>query len=114
MDKDHSAEAEKIAFEVAQINNEVPKDLNDHINDGNFSTKRDIQNTFEKNVEQLQAKASNIHNNSNIMHVQNIKQTSSDNEKIKNLDQISDSIKNKTKKYRKNLIILLIQHLFSW
>ncbi|SPR03613.1 conjugal transfer protein TraG [Orientia tsutsugamushi str. Gilliam] len=72
--------------------------MNDHINDGNFSTKRDIQNTFEKNVEQLQAKASNIHNNSNIMHVQNIKQTSSDNEKIKNLDQISDSIKNKTKK----------------
>ncbi|KJV69703.1 conjugative transfer TraG domain protein [Orientia tsutsugamushi str. TA763] len=68
--KDHSAEAEKIAFEVAQINNEIPEDLNDHINDGNFSTKRDIQNTFEKNVEQLQAKASNIHNNSNIMHVQ--------------------------------------------
>lgn len=91
------AEAEKIAFEVAQINNEVPKDLNDHINDTNFSTKRDIQNTFEKNVEQLQAKASNIHNNSNIMHVQNIEQTFSDNKKIKNLDQVSDSIKNKTK-----------------
>ncbi|KJV71282.1 putative traG protein [Orientia tsutsugamushi str. TA763] len=95
--KDHSAEAEKIAFEVAQINNEIPEDLNDHINDGNFSTKRDIQNTFEKNVEQLQAKASNIHNNSNIMHVQNIEQTFSDNKKIKNLDQVSDSIKNKTK-----------------
>ncbi|KJV75785.1 putative conjugative transfer TraG domain protein, partial [Orientia tsutsugamushi str. UT76] len=47
---------------------------------------------------QLQAKASNIHNNSNIMHTQNIKQTFIDNEKIKNLDQISDSIKNKTKK----------------
>ncbi|SPM44943.1 conjugal transfer protein TraG [Orientia tsutsugamushi] len=94
----HSAEAEKIAFEVAKINNEIPEDLNDHINDGNFSTKRDIQNTFEKNVEQLQAKASNIHNNSNIMHAQNIKQTFIDNEKIKNLDQISDSIKNKTKK----------------
>ncbi|SPM45898.1 conjugal transfer protein TraG [Orientia tsutsugamushi] len=96
--KDHSAEAEKIAFKVAQINNEVPKDLNDYINDGNFSTKEDLQNTFEKNVEQLQAKASNIHNNSNIMHAQNIKQTFIDNEKIKNLDQISDSIKNKTKK----------------
>ncbi|KJW06862.1 putative conjugative transfer TraG domain protein, partial [Orientia tsutsugamushi str. UT144] len=95
--KDHSAEAEKIAFEVAQINNEIPEDLNDHINDGNFSTKRDIQNTFEKNVEQLQAKASNIHNNSNIMHVQNTEQTFSDNKKIKNLDQVSDSIKNKTK-----------------
>ncbi|KJV72224.1 conjugative transfer TraG domain protein [Orientia tsutsugamushi str. UT76] len=94
----HPAEAEKIAFEVAKINNEIPEDLNDHINDGNFSTKRDIQNTFEKNVEQLQAKASNIHNNSNIMHTQNIKQTFIDNEKIKNLDQISDSIKNKTKK----------------
>ncbi|KJV71049.1 conjugative transfer TraG domain protein [Orientia tsutsugamushi str. TA716] len=95
--KDHSAEAEKIALEVAKINNEIPEDLNDHINDGNFSTKRDIQNTFEKNVEQLQAKASNIHNNSNIMHVQNIEQTFSDNKKIKNLDQVSDSIKNKTK-----------------
>ncbi|WP_371253287.1 conjugal transfer protein TraG [Orientia tsutsugamushi] len=94
--KDHSPEAEKIAFEVAQINNEVPKDLNNHINDSNFSTKEDLQNTFEKNVEQLQAKASNIHNNSNIMHVQNIKQTSSDNEKIKNLDQISVNIKDKT------------------
>ncbi len=93
----HSAEAEKIAFEVAKINNEVPKNLNDHINDGNFSTKRDIQNTFEKNVEQLQAKVSNIHNNSNIMHVQNIKQTFIDNEKVENLDRISDSIKDKTK-----------------
>ncbi|KJV51186.1 conjugative transfer TraG domain protein [Orientia tsutsugamushi str. Gilliam] len=55
--KDHSAEAEKIAFEVAQINNEIPKDLNNHINDSNFSTKEDLQNTFEKNVEQLQAEA---------------------------------------------------------
>ncbi|KJW05854.1 conjugative transfer TraG domain protein [Orientia tsutsugamushi str. UT144] len=72
--------------------------MNNHINDSNFSTKEDLQNTFEKNVEQLQAKASNIHNNSNIMHAQNIKQTFIDNEKIKNLDQISDSIKNKTKK----------------
>ncbi|KJV72207.1 conjugal transfer protein TraG [Orientia tsutsugamushi] len=97
----HSSEAEKIAFEVAQINNEIPEDLNDHINDGNFSTKRDIQNTFEKNVEQLQAKASNIHNNSNIMHVQNIKQTFIDNEKVENLDRISDSIKNKTKEIQK-------------
>ncbi|KJV52696.1 conjugative transfer TraG domain protein [Orientia tsutsugamushi str. Gilliam] len=81
--KDHSAEAEKIAFEVAQINNEIPKDLNNHINDSNFSTKEDLQNTFEKNVEQLQAEASNIHNNSNIMHVQNIKQTFIDNEKVR-------------------------------
>ncbi|WP_252831477.1 conjugal transfer protein TraG N-terminal domain-containing protein [Orientia tsutsugamushi] len=97
----HSAEAEKIAFEVAQINNEIPEDLNDHINDGNFSTKRDIQNTFEKNIEQLQAKASNIHNNSNIMHVQNIKQTFIDNEKVENLDRISDSIKNKTQGIQK-------------
>ncbi|KJW06129.1 hypothetical protein OTUT144_1837 [Orientia tsutsugamushi str. UT144] len=39
----HSAEAEKIAFEVAQINNEIPKDLNNHINDGNFSTKQDYK-----------------------------------------------------------------------
>ncbi|SPR03703.1 conjugal transfer protein TraG [Orientia tsutsugamushi str. Gilliam] len=99
--KDHSAEAEKIAFEVAQINNEIPKDLNNHINDSNFSTKEDLQNTFEKNVEQLQAEASNIHNNSNIMHVQNIKQTFIDNEKVENLDRISDSIKNKTKEIQK-------------
>ncbi|WP_371222362.1 hypothetical protein ACA351_10825 [Orientia tsutsugamushi] len=47
--KDHSAEAEKIAFEVAKINNEVPKNLNDHINDGNFSTKKDLQSDFYKN-----------------------------------------------------------------
>ncbi|WP_371253374.1 hypothetical protein [Orientia tsutsugamushi] len=96
--KDHSAEAEKIAFEVAQINNEIPKDLNNHINDSNFSTKEDLQNTFEKNVEQLQAEASNIHNNSNVVHVQNMEQTLSDNEKVKTLNQIPDSIKNKTKK----------------
>ncbi|SPR14336.1 conjugal transfer protein TraG N-terminal domain-containing protein [Orientia tsutsugamushi] len=97
----HSAEAEKIAFEVAQINNEVPKDLNNHINDSNFSTKEDLQNTFEKNVEQLQAEASNIHNNSNVVHVQNIEQTFADNEKVENLDQVSDSIKNKTKEIQK-------------
>ncbi|KJV73871.1 hypothetical protein [Orientia tsutsugamushi] len=48
MAKDHSAEAEKIAFEVAQINNEVPKDLNDHINDGNFSTKQDYKILLRK------------------------------------------------------------------
>nr|WP_245406695.1 conjugal transfer protein TraG N-terminal domain-containing protein [Orientia tsutsugamushi] len=90
--KDHSAEAEKIAFEVAKINNEVPKDLSHNINDSNVSTKQDVQNTFEKNVEQLQA----IYDESNEMYSQNIKQTSSDNEKIKNLDRISDSIKNKT------------------
>ncbi|SPR03306.1 conjugal transfer protein TraG [Orientia tsutsugamushi] len=96
--KDHSAEAEKIAFEVAQINNEIPKDLNNHINDSNFSTKEDLQNTFEKNVEQLQAEASNIHNNSNIMHVQNMEQTLSDNEKVKTLNQIPDNIKNETQK----------------
>ncbi|SPR14106.1 hypothetical protein [Orientia tsutsugamushi] len=99
--KDHSAEAEKIAFEVAQINNEIPKDLNNHINDSNFSTKEDLQNTFEKNVEQLQAEASNIHNNSNVVHVQNMEQTLSDNEKVKTLNQIPDSIKNKTKEIQK-------------
>ncbi|KJV69999.1 putative traG protein, partial [Orientia tsutsugamushi str. TA716] len=99
--KDHSAEAEKIAFEVAQINNEIPKDLNNHINDANFSTKEDLQNTFEKNVEQLQAEASNIHNNSNVVHVQNMEQTLSDNEKVKTLNQIPDNIKNETQKIQK-------------
>ncbi|KJV51826.1 conjugal transfer protein TraG N-terminal domain-containing protein, partial [Orientia tsutsugamushi] len=91
--KDHSAEAEKIAFEVAQINNEVPKDLNDHINDANFSTKKDLQSDFYKNVEQLEA----IYDKGNQMHSQNIEQTFIDNEKVENLDRISDSIKNKTK-----------------
>ncbi|SPR07527.1 conjugal transfer protein TraG [Orientia tsutsugamushi str. Gilliam] len=99
--KDHSAEAEKIAFEVAQINNEIPKDLNNHINDSNFSTKEDLQNTFEKNVEQLQAEASNIHNNSNVVHVQNIEQTFSDNEKVKTLDKIPDNIKTEAQKIQK-------------
>ncbi|WP_371218595.1 hypothetical protein ACA348_09085 [Orientia tsutsugamushi] len=50
MDK---VEAEKIAFKVAKINNEIPEDLNDHINDGNFSTKRDIQEIFNKKSEEL-------------------------------------------------------------
>ncbi|QES96677.1 conjugal transfer protein TraG [Orientia tsutsugamushi] len=99
--KDHSAEAEKIAFEVAQINNEIPKDLNNHINDSNFSTKEDLQNTFEKNVEQLQDEASNIHNNSNVVHVQNIEQTFSDNEKVKTLDKIPDNIKTEAQKIQK-------------
>ncbi|KJV72761.1 putative traG protein [Orientia tsutsugamushi str. TA716] len=89
----HSAEAEKIAFEVAKINNEVPKNLNDHINDANFSTKKDLQSDFYKNVEQLEA----IYDKGNQMHSQNIEQTFIDNEKVENLDQISDSIKNKTK-----------------
>ncbi|KJV72066.1 putative traG protein [Orientia tsutsugamushi str. UT76] len=99
--KDHSAEAEKIAFEVAKINNEVPKDLNDHINDANFSTKKDLQSNFYKNVERLEANASNIHNNSNVTHVQNMEQTLSDNEKVKTLNQIPDSIKNKTQEIQK-------------
>ncbi|WP_371223451.1 conjugal transfer protein TraG N-terminal domain-containing protein [Orientia tsutsugamushi] len=99
--KDHSAEAEKIAFEVAKINNEVPKDLNDHINDANFSTKKDLQSNFYENVERLEANASNIHNNSNVTHVQNMEQTLSDNEKVKTLNQIPDSIKDKTKEIQK-------------
>ncbi|KJV52525.1 conjugative transfer TraG domain protein [Orientia tsutsugamushi str. Karp] len=99
--KDHSAEAEKIAFDVAQINNEVPKDLNDHINDANFSTKKDLQSNFYENVERLEANASNIHNNSNVTHVQNMEQTLSDNEKVKTLNQIPDNIKNETQKIQK-------------
>nr|WP_245406809.1 conjugal transfer protein TraG N-terminal domain-containing protein [Orientia tsutsugamushi] len=93
----HSAKAEKIAFEVAKINNEVPKNLNDHINDGNFSTKKDLQSDFYKNVEQLEA----IYDKSNQMHSQNIEQAFVDNEKIENLNQISDSIKDKTQKIQK-------------
>ncbi|SPM45837.1 conjugal transfer protein TraG [Orientia tsutsugamushi] len=93
----HSAEAEKIALEVAKINNEVPKDLNDHINDANFSTKKDLQSDFYKNVEQLEA----IYDKSNQMHSQNIEQAFLDNEKVENLDQISVNIKNKAKEIQK-------------
>ncbi|XAF74768.1 conjugal transfer protein TraG N-terminal domain-containing protein [Orientia tsutsugamushi] len=93
----HSAEAEKIAFEVAKINNEVPKNLNDHINDGNFSTKKDLQSDFYKNVEQLEA----IYDKSNQMHSQNIEQAFVDNEKVENLDQISVNIKNKAQEIQK-------------
>ncbi|QES96267.1 conjugal transfer protein TraG N-terminal domain-containing protein [Orientia tsutsugamushi] len=93
----HSAEAEKIAFEVAQINNEVPKDLNNHINDGNFLNKQKLKASFDANVEQLEA----IYDKSNQMHSQNIEQAFVDNEKIENLNQISDSIKDKTQKIQK-------------
>ncbi|KJW05843.1 conjugative transfer TraG domain protein [Orientia tsutsugamushi str. Sido] len=103
--KDHSAEAEKIAFEVAKINNEVPKDLNDHINDANFSTKKDLQSDFYKNVEQLEA----IYDKGNQMHSQNIEQTFIDNEKVENLDRISDSIKNKTQEIQNEFNNTLIQ-----
>ncbi|KJV70482.1 hypothetical protein [Orientia tsutsugamushi] len=48
MDNKHSAEAEKIAFEVAKINNEVPKNLNDHINDANFRLKKIYNQIFKK------------------------------------------------------------------
>ncbi|SPM44758.1 conjugal transfer protein TraG [Orientia tsutsugamushi] len=95
--KDHSAEAEKIAFEVAQINNEVPKDLNNHINDGNFLNKQKLKASFDANVEQLEA----IYDKSNQMHSQNIEQAFVDKEKVENLDQISDSIKNKTQEIQK-------------
>ncbi|WP_258230921.1 conjugal transfer protein TraG N-terminal domain-containing protein [Orientia tsutsugamushi] len=93
----HSAEAEKIAFEVAKINNEVPKNLNDHINDGNFSTKKDLQSDFYKNVEQLEA----IYDKSNQTHSQNIEQAFVDKEKVENLDQISVNIKNKAQEIQK-------------
>ncbi|SPR14055.1 conjugal transfer protein TraG [Orientia tsutsugamushi] len=86
--KDHSAEAEKIAFEVAQINNEVPKNLND-FNDDNFLNKQKLKAYFDANAEQLES----IYDKSNEIHSQNIEQTSVDNEKIKNLDQISVNIK---------------------
>ncbi|SPR05107.1 conjugal transfer protein TraG [Orientia tsutsugamushi str. Gilliam] len=101
--KDHSAEAEKIAFEVAQINNEIPKDLNNHINDGNFLHEQDLQSNFYDNVKKLKTKAQtiNLNDSSNEMHSQNIEHTFSDNEKIKNLDRISDSIKNKTQEIQK-------------
>ncbi|WP_342637817.1 conjugal transfer protein TraG N-terminal domain-containing protein [Orientia tsutsugamushi] len=95
--KDHSAEAEKIAFEVAQINNEVPKDLNNHINDGNFLNKQKLKASFDANVEQLEA----IYDKSNQMHSQNIEQAFVDKEKVENLDRISDSIKNKTQEIQK-------------
>ncbi|QES96408.1 conjugal transfer protein TraG N-terminal domain-containing protein [Orientia tsutsugamushi] len=101
--KDNSAEAEKIAFEVAKINNEVPKDLNDYINDGNFLHEQDLQSNFYDNVKKLKTKAQtiNLNDSSNEMHSQNIEHTFSDNEKIKNLDRISDSIKNKTQEIQK-------------
>ncbi|WP_342637770.1 conjugal transfer protein TraG N-terminal domain-containing protein [Orientia tsutsugamushi] len=95
--KDHSAEAEKIAFKVAQINNEVPKDLNDYINDGNFLNKQKLKASFDANVEQLEA----IYDKSNQMHSQNIEQAFVDKEKVENLDRISDSIKNKTQEIQK-------------
>ncbi|WP_342637749.1 hypothetical protein [Orientia tsutsugamushi] len=86
MDK---VEAEKIAFEVAKINNEIPEDLNDHINDGNFSTKRDIQEIFNKKSEELKYQNANYINNK--AYNNNIEQIFSDNEKIENLNRISDN-----------------------
>ncbi|KJV75997.1 conjugal transfer protein TraG [Orientia tsutsugamushi] len=86
MDK---VEAEKIAFEVAKINNEIPEDLNDHINAGNFSTKRDIQEIFNKKSEELKCQNANYINNK--AYNNNIEQIFSDNEKIENLNRISDN-----------------------
>ncbi|SPR04414.1 conjugal transfer protein TraG [Orientia tsutsugamushi] len=94
--KDHSAEAEKIAFEVAKINNEVPKNLND-FNDDNFLNKQKLKASFDANTEQLEA----IYDKSNEIHSQNIEQAFVDNEKVENLDRISDSIKNKTQEIQK-------------
>ncbi|WP_371253524.1 conjugal transfer protein TraG N-terminal domain-containing protein [Orientia tsutsugamushi] len=93
--KDHSAEAEKIAFKVAQINNEVPKDLNDYINDDNFLNEQDLQEIFNKKSEEL--KGQNVNYSNDKAYNKNIEQTFSNNKKIKNLDRISDSIKDKTK-----------------
>ncbi|KJV54349.1 hypothetical protein [Orientia tsutsugamushi] len=87
MDK---VEAEKIAFEVAKINNEIPEDLDDHINDGNFSTKRDIQEIFNKKSEELKCQNANYINNK-AYNNNNIEQIFSDNEKIENLNRISDN-----------------------
>ncbi|QES96711.1 conjugal transfer protein TraG N-terminal domain-containing protein [Orientia tsutsugamushi] len=92
--KDHSAEAEKIAFEVAQINNKVPEDLRHNINDANFSTKQDLQEIFNNKSEELKCQNANYINNK--AYNKNIEQTFIDNEKVENLDRISDSIKNKT------------------
>ncbi|WP_371253071.1 conjugal transfer protein TraG N-terminal domain-containing protein [Orientia tsutsugamushi] len=92
----HSAEAEKIAFEVAQINNEIPEDLND-FNDDNFLNKQKLKASFDANTEQLEA----IYDKSNKIHSQNIEQAFVDNKKVENLDRISDSIKNKTQEIQK-------------
>ncbi|KJV50517.1 hypothetical protein OTSGILL_2965 [Orientia tsutsugamushi str. Gilliam] len=62
-----------------------------------FRLKKDLQSDFYKNVEQLEA----IYDKSNQMHSQNIEQAFVDNEKIENLNQISDSIKDKTQKIQK-------------
>ncbi|KJV71425.1 putative traG protein [Orientia tsutsugamushi str. TA763] len=101
--KDHSAEAEKIAFEVAQISNEVPneipEDLNDHINDGNFSTKQDVQEIFNKKSEEL--KGQNLNYRNDKAYNKNIEQTFSDNEKVKTLNKIPDNIKIETQKIQK-------------
>nr|WP_245406580.1 conjugal transfer protein TraG N-terminal domain-containing protein [Orientia tsutsugamushi] len=99
----HSAEAEKIAFEVAQISNEVPneipEDLNDHINDGNFSTKQDVQEIFNKKSEEL--KGQNLNYRNDKAYNKNIEQTFSDNEKVKTLNKIPDNIKIETQKIQK-------------
>ncbi|SPR11279.1 conjugal transfer protein TraG [Orientia tsutsugamushi] len=97
--KDHSAEAEKIAFEVAQINNEIPKDLNDHINDANFSTTQDLQEIFNKKSEEL--KGQNLNYRNDKAYNKNIEQTFSDNEKVKTLNKIPDNIKIETQKIQK-------------
>ncbi|KJV54525.1 conjugative transfer TraG domain protein, partial [Orientia chuto str. Dubai] len=95
--RNHSDEAAQIAFKVAQVNSTVPQDLNHDIDD--ISTKQDLQNIFDTNVERL--KAINSSDKNNEVHSQNIEQTFSSHEKIKNLNKISDSIKNKTQEIQK-------------
>ncbi|WP_041621102.1 hypothetical protein [Orientia tsutsugamushi] len=73
--------------------------MNDHINAGNFSTKRDIQEIFNKKSEELKCQNANYINNK--AYNNNIEQIFSDNEKIENLNRISDNIKNETQKIQK-------------
>ncbi|KJV54456.1 putative conjugative transfer TraG domain protein [Orientia chuto str. Dubai] len=92
--RDHSDEAEKIAFKVAQINDAVPQDLNHDI-DG-ISSKQDLQNAFEEKIDNLRNQASN-----NIkMHIEQ-QSSITDTEKVEHLNRISDSIKNKAQKIEK-------------
>ncbi|KJV76450.1 hypothetical protein [Orientia tsutsugamushi] len=73
--------------------------MSHNINDSNFLTKQDVQEIFNKKSEELKYQNANYINNK--AHNKNIEQTFSDNEKIENLNQISDSIKDKTQKIQK-------------
>ncbi|WP_209445186.1 HsdM family class I SAM-dependent methyltransferase [Rickettsia fournieri] len=98
--KTHQAETEKIALDIAKINNTIPKNLSSK-GSYHIPTKENLRSDFDHSTKQLNDQASNINDRNNDIADKNIEQIllqSADNnevEKVKTLEQLSAKVENK-------------------